>query len=423
MPKPNLCKFDGCKKQAAFNIETEKRGKYCFTHKETNMINVIRKICIHDNCQITSTYNILGSPPLYCKSHKELNMINVTSRLCAEINCQLRPSYNYKGTRGGIFCNRHKKENMVDVVSDICIYNDCTILACYNYTSEIKRLYCNEHKKDGMVNIKDKKCLELNCDIIPNYNYLGAKKGIYCALHKKENMMNVNSKCCQYDSCYKQPVFNYENQKNGIYCNTHKLDGMINIKSPTCKTELCDIVVLNNKYNGYCLRCFVYLFPDKPTTRNYKTKERTIVEYIKSQFTDKTIIADKTITGSCSKRRPDILIDMATHVIIIEIDENQHKKYDCSCENKRLMELSQDIEHRPLIVIRFNPDEYLNIDNVNITSCWGSNKQGLPIIKKIKQKEWEERLLSLKEQINYWINNQPLKTIEIIQLYYDCNIK
>lgn len=45
----------------------------------------------------------------------------------------------------------------------------------------------------------------------------------------------------------------------------------------------------------------------------------------------------------CSKRRPDILIDLETHLIIIEVDENQHKGY--SCENKRIMEISQDLGH------------------------------------------------------------------------------
>ena len=31
---------------------------------------------------------------------------------------------------------------------------------------------------------------------------------------------------------------------------------------------------------------------------------------------------------------------------------------DCSCENKRIMEISQDLGHRPIVFIRFNPDEY-----------------------------------------------------------------
>jgi hypothetical protein len=35
-----------------------------------------------------------------------------------------------------------------------------------------------------------------------------------------------------------------------------------------------------------------------------------------------------------------------------------------------------------------------------------------------KEKEWEERLKTLKEQIQYWIDNSPTKTVEIVELFY-----
>jgi hypothetical protein len=37
---------------------------------------------------------------------------------------------------------------------------------------------------------------------------------------------------------------------------------------------------------------------------------------------------------------------------------------------------------------------------------------------KTKEKEWEERIEILKEQIQYWIDTPSEKTIEIIQLFY-----
>ena len=104
--------------------------------------------------------------------------------------------------------------------------------------------------------------------------------------------------------------------------------------------------------------------------------------------------------------------------IIIEIDENQHIKYDCTCENKRLMELSQDLQHRPIVFIRFNPDDYTNQDGILVKSCWRLNKFGVMSIIFKKKLEWEERLNNLKEQIQYWIENQSDKTVEIIELFY-----
>ena len=187
--------------------------------------------------------------------------------------------------------------------------------------------------------------------------------------------------------------------------------------SALCRSELCETMG-NKKYEGYCLRCFIHLFPDKPNTRNYKTKEKDVVDRIIHTFTNFTWSADKKIQGGCSRRRPDLLLDMGSHIIILEVDENKHIGYDCSCEDKRLMEISKDLQHRPIVFIRFNPDAYTTQDGILVKSCWKLNKLGVMQIMKTKQKEWEERINSLKQQIHYWIENPTEKTIEIIELFY-----
>jgi len=184
-----------------------------------------------------------------------------------------------------------------------------------------------------------------------------------------------------------------------------------------CKNIWCEITA-NIKYQRYCLACYVNMFPDEPNARNYKTKEKDVVDRITQTFTNFTWVADKKVQDGCSRRRPDLLLDMGSHVIIVEIDENKHTDYDCSCEHKRLMELSQDIQHRPIVFIRFNPDDYTNQDGILVKSCWKLNKLGVMQIMKTKQKEWEERIETLKQQIQYWIDNPTEKTIEIIELFY-----
>jgi hypothetical protein len=84
------------------------------------------------------------------------------------------------------------------------------------------------------------------------------------------------------------------------------------------------------------------------------------------------------------------------------------------------MELSQDLGHRPIVFIRFNPDDYEKNGTI-ITSCWGQNAKGICVIKKSKKSEWNERLNILEYHINYWTNpvNITDKTIEILQLFYD----
>jgi hypothetical protein len=166
------------------------------------------------------------------------------------------------------------------------------------------------------------------------------------------------------------------------------------------------------------MSCCIRVYPEIEVSRNYKTKEKGVAEKVLEAFPDFTWIADKRIQDGCSRRRPDLLLDMGSHIIIVEVDENQHNDYDCSCENKRLMELSQDLQHRPIVFIRFNPDDYTNQDGILVKSCWKLNKLGIMQITKTRQKEWEERIETLKQQIQYWIDNPTEKTVEIIELFY-----
>jgi hypothetical protein len=65
-----------------------------------------------------------------------------------------------------------------------------------------------------------------------------------------------------------------------------------------------------------------------------------------------------------------------------------------------------------------NPDKYLDKNNKNIPSCFSISKE-TGLVKINIKKNWNERLNSLKESVDYWLENETEKTIEIIQLYYD----
>ena len=190
--------------------------------------------------------------------------------------------------------------------------------------------------------------------------------------------------------------------------------------SSLCKSSWCETRVHNKQYEGYCMPCFINNPENagKPTARNYKTKELTTVDYIKEIYPDFDWVADKRVQDGCSTRRPDLLLDLGSHIIIMEVDENKHTGYECSCENKRLMQLSQDLHHRPIVFIRFNPDAYEGADGKRVTSCWRLNKQGVMTITKTKKDEWIHRLETLKQTIMYWIETPSDKMVEIVELFY-----
>jgi hypothetical protein len=78
------------------------------------------------------------------------------------------------------------------------------------------------------------------------------------------------------------------------------------------------------------------------------------------------------------------------------------------------MELSQDIGHRPMVLLRFNPDAY-----DNEPSCWKINGFGTCSV--TDTTTWTKRLQTLKEQITYWLTHRTTKTVECIQLYFSAH--
>jgi len=267
-----------------------------------------------------------------------------------------------------------------------------------------------------MINVVLKTCLDKSCNIRPSFNLQNTKFGIYCDTHKKENMVNVLSKKCLEENCDKQSNYNLPNEKSGLYCAKHKKNGMIDVKHKTCKEEHCNQIPKNrnNKYKGYCLRCFINKFPNEKISINYKVKETHMTDFLKEILKDEIMTFDKQ-TGGCSKRRPDCYIDKFTHVVI-ECDENQHR--DTSCENKRTMELFQDFGNRPVIYIRFNPDTYINKENKKILSSFKYHKGlDVPIIR--DKNEWYNRLNILKECTDKHLLNIPVKEVTTEYLFYD----
>ena len=373
-------------------------------------------MCKGNNCKKQAIYNYKGeTKPLYCSSCKLDNMIDVIHDKCIICNYK-RPSFGMLEDKKVRYCSGCKLIGMIDIINPKCII--CNNKRPYfAMADEIKAQYCANCKLDNMINIISSKCIICNYKI-PCFAMAGEKIAKYCSGCKLKDMIDIiNPKCIICN--YKQAYFAMSGEKIARYCSGCKLKDMIDIKHPKCKSSWCNTYG-NKKYDGYCRYCFIHLFPDIPISKNYKTKEKTVVDYIKEHLSHIDIITDKRIDGGCSKRRPDILIDVGFQIIIVEIDENQHSDYDCSCENKRLMELSQDVGFRPIVFIRFNPDSY-KINNKKITSCWHINKLGIYQINKKKTNEWNDRLKNLKDTIEYWIQPQHKidKTIEIIHLYYN----
>jgi hypothetical protein len=417
---PSKCQFDGCHTRPTFNNPDQTRGMFCSEHKETGMVDIVNKKCQFDGCNTRPNYNKPGEKSgMLCFKHKQTDMIDVVNTKCQFETCNTRPNYNFLNQKGGIFCVKHKKKDMVDVVSKDCQFNGCSCRPNYNFPDQKGGIFCVKHKKMGMIDVFSKRCQFNGCSTQPKYNFPNQKCGIFCMKHKKTDMVNVVHKRCQATTgCLTMASCNIPGEKKAIFCAKHKKTDMVNIISKRCLTNLCGTIVSNKKYRGYCLRCFIYTHPNESVSRNYKTKEQTVVDHVKTKFPSVTWISDKRVSDGCSRYRPDLLLDMGYHVIIVEVDEHAHADYDCACENKRIMLISQDLGHRPIVIIRFNPDSYIDEKGLKIQSCWTTNKLGVHVVAKKHAQKWTRRLETLSDQIGYWVANQSDKLVEIINLFY-----
>jgi len=119
------------------------------------------------------------------------------------------------------------------------------------------------------------------------------------------------------------------------------------------------------------------------------------------------LIHNKTIQGSYGTRRPDWLINLISHVIIVECDENMHNNYDSNDEKERINELHEDLEYRDLVVIRINPDK-----NGHEKGCFTfENGKIIP-----NESVWNKRKTLLIEAIRKYIKTIPEKEITEIKI-------
>ena len=400
------------KKRPNFNSPTESKGLYCSNCKKPDMIDVKHPKCITCKDKRPNFNSPTESKCLYCFDCKSDGMINVKDKRCIECN-KKHPVFNYPTESKCLYCGDCKKPNMIDVKNPKCI--KCNLkIPNFNIPTESKGLYCCDCKKPDMINVVSTKCIKCNLKQ-PAFNLPTESKGLYCFDCKSDGMINVKSKRCI--KCNSRiPVFNLPTESKGLYCFDCKKPDMINVVNLKCITNLCE---QRSQKDKYCWRCYYFNNPTKRPKR-LKVKEEEVVKYLKEQFKDINLITDKALIGDgiCLKNRPDVLIHLNNHSVIIEIDEDQHKWYEKSCDEARNNNI-QEALNRPIIIIRFNPDAYIE-KGKKIKSCFKDDeKTGLKTIPKNKLDDWKNRLLKLKETLAFSIDNYTDEPIRIVKLFYD----
>ena len=362
------------------------------------------KKCSHCGCKkLLKFFKIRESTGQYYKTCMKCCEKGSGNKKCS---CGKRPIYGFENDKIPTCCSGCKKDGMIDIMHKKC---SCGKIPYFGFEGNKTATCCSNCKKDGMIDIRNKKCV---CGKRPHFGFENDKRPTCCSSCKKDGMIILRIKKCK---CGKIPCFGFEGDEKATCCSSCKKDGMINIRDKRCKSDHCDIHV-KRKYRGYCSRCFFFTFPDEKLTRNYKTKENTIVDHIKQNFPEYDWIHDRRVLDGCSLKRPDLYCDFGNHILVVEVDENSHKGYNC--EEKRMFTIINDLGMRPTIFIRINPDKYTDEKTDKVIQSPFVMKKDTGKLEVKNQKELNRRLDSLCNTIKKYSEEKEYKIFNLEELFF-----
>jgi hypothetical protein len=343
------CEISDCSNKPRFNFSGETIALRCSKHRESEMIDIKRKMCAQENCYKRPSFNFQNEKPLFCVKHICQGMVNVISKMCQIKECKKQPIYNFVGENQGKFCKFHALSDMIDIKNKRCEFDECKKQSNYNFAGEKQGKFCKSHALPEMINVISKTCEIKECNIIPIYNFVGEKQGKFCKSHALSDMIDVTNKRCEFDECKKQSNYNFPGEKQGKFCLAHKLPEMVDVVHPKFICSSCHLEWRRQK-KTQTLCC--YCNP----TKTYHTKETQIKKLLEKHNIQN--IHDKIFKNEyCLKYRPDFLIDCGKFYLINEVDEFGHVSYPEECEIVRMENISYALGAiKPVKFIRYNPD-------------------------------------------------------------------
>ena len=332
----------GCTKQPAFDVAGGK-GRFCVEHKAEGMADVRNKRCEAAGCTKRPTFDVAGGKGKFCVEHKLEGMADVRSKRCEAAGCTKRPTFDVAGGKGR-FCVEHKLEGMEDVKHKRCEAAGCTKL---NPTFDVaggKGRFCVEHKLEGMQDVKNKRCEAAGCTTSASYG-IPAKQVTACAQHKAVGMIVQPRKTCSHARCNNTGTHEHDGKR---LCETHAPPDATNLALARCSScGLLDVLT-----RGLCPTC-----NPEAVARATHAKELQVKALL--DLNGLTYVSHDRVVdgGACERYRPDFVFDAGTHMVVLEVDENQHKSYACLCEQQRMVNLSQAFG-LPTLFLRYNPDGF-----------------------------------------------------------------
>jgi len=242
-----------------------------------------------------------------------------------------------------------------------------------------------------------------------------------CVLCKGNGICEHNIRRVRCMECGGKSLCIHEKQKaqckdcgGSSYCVHERFRSTCIQCTPSCACQYCHFVYVGpSRYKPYCFPCYCVLHPNEEIPRRYRLKEHYVGDAIQKEFGESmTLVFNKTVEGGCSKRRPDIRMDFGSHCVMIEIDENRHLNY--SCEEKRMVDLYEDVGFRKCVFLRFNPDGY-RIGAKRYSTPFSFTATGAMMV---EETEMTRRMEELLQRVHYFKAHEPAQALTMEYLFY-----
>ena len=351
---------------------------------------------------------------------------------CSKYRCCKTPSF---GPAGGISssatrCSEHKLDGYENVTCKQCAASGCSKIPCFGPAGgkSGSATHCSKHQPDGYEDVVSKRCAASDCRKYPCFGPAGGKSrsATHCSKHKPEGYENVKSKRCAASGCPTIPSFGPAGGKSmsATHCSKHKPDGYEVVVRKRCET--CTLLPANFPHSrSKTMQCFEC---DPIIWRRQKLKEEAFADALKRygftegdigpawsfcrelpvSFSNCKLGVDRMVCGEAvSKRaRVDFVLQGRSCVVLVEVDEDQHKDRCVQAEVARASEIVHALwmggNKRYVLLIRFNPDKF-EVDGK--TSC-------VPL---------SERYMRVVRVIRAALNapDMPKETFAMQYMYYD----
>ena len=381
------CHYDGCSKRRSFGPigGIPNSAVFCGDHATDRDMyeDVSTKKCEHPACKITASYGLpVGKKRTHCGKHRDPAMhIDLKNAICDHVGCGTVATFGLPdGTR--THCGKHRDPAIhIDRKSAKCEHPVCKITASYGLPGG-KRTHCGTHRKTGQISLAKTPCAHDGCTLLPCYG-VAVGRPTHCYTHQLVGQLNVNLKRC--GSCTLQPA------------------KFVHPRSTVSQCRECDDTlwpILKKEEEAFA----EFIAGEFRDSAEYRTFDRELLVTL----TGCGLGVDRAACGQevSQRARLDFVFDKGRScVVVVEVDEEQHRHYCVPSEIARANATASALflggNRRHVRIVRFNPDAF-RVDG------------------KLRRVQKTVRYQRVAEVIREALqSNSPENTFSIQHMYYD----